>query len=85
MEGQPRDKIFVCIGFFHTNLVDCVACMFSLLIPDYVISRHFIVETGAVVFSMSFVCCGCNYLLGLLLSCFGHARAKNNSDSPCLA
>ena len=29
-------------------------------------------------------CCVCKYLVGLLLSCFGHARAKNNSETSCL-
>ena len=34
----------------------------------------------------SFPCIGCrvcNYLVGLMLSCFGHTRAKKNSESPC--
>ena len=53
--------IYVCIGVFHTDLVDCVGCMFSLPIPDYVISRHFIVETGAVVFPT------CSFVVGEII------------------
>ena len=70
LEGKPQDTISMCIGVFHTDLVDCVRCMFSLPISDCVISRHFIVETGAMVFSTSFICCGCNDLFGVATELF---------------
>ena len=37
-----------------------------------------------VVFPHVVCCCACKYLVGLLLSCFGNARAKNKSESSCL-
>ena len=49
---------------------------------DCVMLPSFHCEIGAVVFPW-LGCCVCKYLFGLLLSCFGHARAKNNSDSSC--
>ena len=76
LEGWPQDTISVCIDVFLTDWVDGVGCMLSLPISDCVFSCHFIVETGPMVFSTLFICCGYNYLLGFLLSCFGHVGPR---------
>ena len=41
-------------------------------------------KSVAIVLPLVLGCCMCKHILGLLLSCFGHARAKNNSESSCL-
>ena len=84
LEGKPQDTISVCIYFSLPIGWMVLGVCFPYRFQTMYFSRHFIVEIGAVVFPTLFICCGCNYLLWLLLSCFGHARAKNNSDSPYL-
>ena len=46
---------------------------------------YFIVSLGDWAVDLSLVsgCCVCKCLLGMLLSCFGHARANNNSKLSC--
>ena len=61
-----------------------VGSLASLPLADCVMLSSFHYEIGAVVLSLFLVRCICNHLLGLMLSFFGHDRAKNNSESSYL-
>ena len=63
------------IGPFHLHVGFAMSLCFSRCCNG---------KSVAIVFPWFLGCCVCKYLFGLLLSCFGHARAKNNSESPCL-
>ena len=57
----------------------------SLPFAGCVMLPWFHCEIGAVVLPLVWVAVCVQLPLGLLLSCFGHARAKKNSGLPCLA
>ena len=70
------------LGISSFPISTCVSSLaLALGIVCCVMLSSFPYKIGAAVDLPCFLgCCVCNYLVGLPLSCFGHARAKNNSE-----
>ena len=68
----------MCCGLSVGNLASFHFCRPCNAAPDSLYDWGYYWLTLVVGF------CVCKYLVGLLLSCFGHARENNNSETSCL-